>query len=470
MGRAGCVEPAGMIAAGREGTAASGEGLVRAIGTAALAANVANLVVGAGIFVLPALVAVQVGPGAIYAYIVCAVLIGLVFLCFAEAGSRVHSSGGAYAYVETAFGPFAGFLTLALFWVGFSMLSDAAIANVLVLALATVVPELGQTVPRAVFLAVLFGGLASLNIVGVRQGARFVMFITVVKLVPLVLVAVLGMTAVRPEYLLPGELPPLAGLGGATLLLFFAFGGAESALTPSGEIRNPERTVPRGMLLGLGGVLVLYLALHGSAQGVLGPELTAHLDAPLAATAERVLGSWGGLLLVAAAALSIFGALSGDLLASPRAAYAAARDGLLPRWLAAVHPRFRTPHVAIIVFAGLSCTIAITGAFRPLAVVSSAALLVVYLAVSLSVLELRRRDVRTSAEVFLVPGGPAVPLLSSLVVLWVLSHSAADEAIGLGILLLLAAAAYFTRRLVQVRRMERACLPADDSAGASESR
>lgn len=452
MSRAASVTPAGTPAAGQEDATTAGEGLVRAIGTGALAANVVNLVVGAGIFVLPALVAVQVGSGAIYAYIVCAVLVGLVFLCFAEAGTRVHSSGGAYAYVETAFGPFAGFLALALFSVGFSMLADAAIANVLVLALASMIPELGQPVPRAIFLTALFGGLAALNIVGVRQGARFVMFITAIKLLPLLLLALVGMTAVRWEYLVAGELPSLERLGGAALLLFFAFGGAESALTPGGEIRDPTRTVPRGMLLGLTGVLVLYLALHGSAQGVLGPELTAHPDAPLAATAERVLGSWGRLLLVAGAALSIFGSLSGDLLASPRAVYAAARDGLLPPWLAVVHPRFRTPHVAIIVFAALSCTFAITGAFRGLAVVSSAALLVIYLAVSLSVLELRRRNVQVSGRVFLVPGGRAVPVLSCLVVLWVLSHSTADEALGLAILLLLATATYCARRLVQRRQ------------------
>ena len=171
--------------------------------------------------------------------------------------------------------------------------------------------------------------------------------------------------------------------------------------------------------------------------------------APLAAAAERVLGSGGRFLLVLGATLSIFATLSGSLLATPRALFAAAEDGLLPARLAAIHPRFRTPYIAIIVFAVLSYAFAITGTFRALAVVSSASVLLIYFAVSLSVLGLRRRNVQATQQMFCIPGGPFVPLLSCGVVLWLLSHAAKAEVLGLSLLLLVASAVYGARLVLQ---------------------
>ena len=113
------------------------EGLVRAIGTWALGANIMNMVVGAGIFVLPGVVAAQIGPAALIAYLVCVAIVGLVFLCYAEAGSRVTRSGGSYAYVEEAFGPFAGFVTSTLLWLGYAVFSDAALAVAMTDAIAS---------------------------------------------------------------------------------------------------------------------------------------------------------------------------------------------------------------------------------------------------------------------------------------------------------------------------------------------
>jgi APA family basic amino acid/polyamine antiporter len=165
------------------------------------------------------------------------------------------------------------------------------------------------------------------------------------------------------------------------------------------------------------------------------------------AAAERILGSTGRLLLVFGATLSIFATLSGSLLATPRALFAAAEDGLLPARLAAIHPRFRTPHIAIIVFALLSYAFAITGTFRKLAVLSSASVLLIYFAVSLSVLGLRHRKVQASPQMFCVPGGPLVPLLSCAVVLWLLSHAARAEVLGLSLLLLVASSVYGARRV-----------------------
>ena len=304
-------------------------GLERVIGVRALAANAINMTVGAGIFALPAVVAAQLGPSAFFAYVVCAIAMGLVLLCFAESGSRVHESGGACAYVEAAFGPFAGFLVATLLWFGYAVVSIAAVAVVFVGTVATAVPFLGQPLPRAVFLILLFAGLAALNIWGMRQGARAVEIVTLIKLVPLLLLVAIGVFAIEFENLVIVELPSAGHFGAATLMLFFAFGGAESAVNPSGEIRNPGRTIPRGLLFGIFAVVVLYIALQAVTQGVLGSELPDFREAPLVATAERIMGGPGGFMLLAAAAISTFGTLVGDLLASPRALYAAARDGAL---------------------------------------------------------------------------------------------------------------------------------------------
>lgn len=427
------------------------EGLTRAIGTRGLALNIVNLVVGGGIFVLPGVLAAGLGPAAVIAYAVCAVAVALVFLCFAEAGSRVSRSGGAYAYIETAFGPFAGYISSLLLWFGWDVLSEAAISVALVDTVAAAVPALGSPVARALFTLLLLGGLAAVNVAGVRTGARFAALVTYAKLVPLLALVGFGLFAVRVEHLAIPEWPSLAGVGSGALVLIFAFGGAEIALNTGGEIRDPARTVPRGLAAGIGSVFVLYMAIHGVAQGVLGPELAAHVETPLAATAGRVMGAWGRSLLLAGAGLSIFGCLAADMLAGPRAVFAAARAGLLPSVLGRVHPTRRTPHVAILFYAALVCGFALSGTFKTLAVVSSGSVLLIYLGTSFAVLKLRRQGVRSGETVFVAPGGPLVPVLSVLVVLWLLSSMTRGEALGLVALVAAAALAYLGWRVVPRR-------------------
>ena len=424
---------------------ATDEGLVRAIGTWALGANIVNMVVGAGIFVLPGVVAAQIGPAALIAYLVCAAIVGLVFLCYAEAGSRVTRSGGSYAYVEEAFGPFAGFVTSTLLWLGFSVFSDAALAVAMTDAIALGFPILSQGLPRGLFLAALFGFLAAINIAGIKSGLRLMIVNTIAKLVPLLLLAVVGLFAINRDYLVIVDWPGLRDLGAATLVLFFAFGGAETALNSSGEIRDPVKTIPRGLLLGVGGIFILYVALQLVAQGTLGPELANNSQAPLAAAATIVFGTWGAQLLLLGMIISIFGCLSGDVLNTPRVIFASARDGLLPGVLATVHPKHHTPHIAILFYAATGCVFSLTGTFKQLAVVASGSILLVYLGVSLAVIGLRRRMGPPSAGQFRIPGGPIVPVLSSGVILWLLSQMTASEAIGVGALLAVTIVICFAR-------------------------
>ena len=432
--------------------------LVRAIGTGTLAANFVNLTLGAGIFTLPALVAAELGDATAIGYAMCGVVVILIFLCFAEAGSRIHTSGGAYAYTGAAFGPYVGFLTSSLLWFGYSVLSDAAIADALLSTVGIAVPWLRQPVPRALTLVAIFGALATVNVIGVRAGARLAVGLTVVKVLPLLVLIVVGLPHVGWSDVAPGHRPSSDDLGAAMLLLYFGFSGGEASVTMSGEIRNPARTVPRAVMLGVGTVLVLYFGLQAVAQSVLGSELPGFTATPLAETAGRLMGDGGRGLLLVGAALSMLGNVSGDLLASPRCLYAAAKDGLLPAPLGAVHPRYRTPHVAIVVFAALACLAAILGAFRTLAILSSASVLLVDLGVCLAVLKLRRREGAATEPAFRVPGGPLIPLASAAIVLWVLSHLTRPEFTGVGLMLLTATLWY-----VRIAR-RRAKAPADEGS------
>jgi basic amino acid/polyamine antiporter, APA family len=421
------------------------EGLKRVIGVRSLAINAVNLTVGAGIFALPAVVAFHLGPSAFWAYIMCTFLLALVLLCFVEIGTKVVTTGGVYAYVEKAFGSLAGFLTNILFWLGFTTLSGAAVANVMTDNLAVLFPVLHHPVYRMLFLFAMYGALTWIIVRGAKESAKFVTVVTLLKLLPLVALIGFGISHVQFANLKIEESPSLTSLGEAALILFFAFGGgAESALTASGEIRNPKYTIPRGLLLGVFGVFLIYMAIQGVAQGILGDALARQEEAPLAAVAAVVFGKQGTILMVVAAAVSCFGLVSGDLFVSSRMPYAAARDGLLPGFLAKLHPKFATPHISIILYAGVSFVFAISGGFRQLAILSSAAILLIYVGVIAATIRLRHMKV---AQAYTNPGGITVPVLALLGTTWFLYHLAWKEIAAVSIFLFFFAGVYFLMNL-----------------------
>jgi amino acid transporter len=425
------------------------EGLVRVIGAGALGLGVVNMVVGAGIFVLPGRIAAELGSAAILAYFVCSVAVALIFLCFAEVGSRISRSGGAYAYIEDAFGPFAGFIASILFWFGYSALADAAITVAMVEGMTIAFPLLGESIPRAVFIIALFMFLTVVNIRGVKAGVRLYVFNTLAKLIPLLLLLVAGLFAINMENLAIPEWPSAQEFGAGAIMLFFAFTGAECALNASGEIKNPSKTVPMGLLIGIVGLLVLYVGLQTVAQGVLGPELANNTEAPLAAVAVEVFGGWGGKMLLAGVVISIYGAISGDMLGAPRIIFASSLDDNLPRCLSKVHPKYKTPHVAVIFFAIVVCAFALSGTFRYLAVFATGSLLLIDLGVSLAVLRLRQRDGLPNAGEFRLPFGPLIPLLSCLIVGWLLLQVPAEEAISIAALISASVVVYAIRAMVR---------------------
>ncbi len=358
-----------------------------------LVASAINVTIGAGIFVLPATVAAGLGPGAPLAYVVCGGMMALIILCFAAAGSRVASTGGLYAYVEVAFGRFVGFLTGVLYCLSAS-LAAASVASALAASIAAVWPAAATTAARFGLLTALVGGLAIVNLRGVTPGARLVEAVTLAKLLPLVVLIVAGVWFVRGERLVLTTLPTTSAVGRTAIVLIFAFVGVEIALVPGGEVSDPARTVPRALFMALAATTAIYLAIQTVALGLLGPSLADYPAAPLAEAMARVLGRGGRLFVLAGATVSMFGYLAGDMLGSPRALFALARDRLLPARLARVHPRYHTPHVAIVTYAIIVGAGSVSSSFTELAIVTNVSTLSMYLLCVLASYELQRRDVR----------------------------------------------------------------------------
>ena len=422
------------------------EGLKREVGVWGLSANIVNIMVGAGIFVLPAIIAETMGASGILAYLFCGLLIGLVMLCFAEAGSKVTHSGGAYAYVETAFGAYPGFL-VSIFILMASVFSDAAVSNALVEILALVFPFFKNPSVRIVTLFLMFSGLGILNVIGVKQGIGLVKINTVAKLLPLVLLIIIGWKDVQWINLTWETEPTIPKLGEASLILFFAFMGGDAALTIGGEIKNPQKTIPRAIFIGIFFVLILYVMIQLVTQGVLGDQLPNFKEAPLAEAGKLIFGPFGYTLLFVGAAISMFGMLSGEILNTPRTIFRLSRDGVIPiKKLASIHHRFKTPHFAILLYAGLGFTLAVIGGFKTLAGIAASSLLLVYFVVSLSVIGLRKRkDLENGG--FKIPFGYTVPLLSAGIILFFLSNLSAVEMRGIGILIGILTVIYFAGKL-----------------------
>jgi amino acid transporter len=423
-------------------------GLVQVVGPLGLAANVVNIVIGAGIFVLPAAIAGEIGSAAPLAYGACAIAMGAIALCFAEAGSRVPTSGGPYGYAEAAFGPFAGFIMGALVWLA-AVLASAGIAAALVEVLAGFAPVLGGPAARAGIILALYAVLAAVNIAGAAPGARLVGVTTVAKLIPLLVFLAVGAFLVRPENLTIASVPATSDFGRAMFLAIFAFSGMETALAVSGEVRAPARSVPIGLLGAMGGVTAIYILIQIVAQGVLGSDL-ARSTTPLS---DALVDFSPGLanLLLAGAAISMSGYLAGNALSAPRLLFAAARDGFLPSGLAAIHPRTHAPAAAIIVHLGIAAALALSGTFIELAVLSTLATVGIYVLGCAASLALRRRDVATVGKPLRFRATVPAAFIGIASMLWVAAQATAGEAISVALALALIGALYLGVRYRRTR-------------------
>lgn len=413
--------------------------LLRAFGFAALTAAVINVSIGGSIYVLQGIFAGTLGVAAPLAFLCGGLVFAPVTLCLAAAGSRISATGGPYVYVRAAFGPFPSFVTGGIFWIS-NFAGAAGVTAALMDQAAQTVPSMSQALPRGVAAGTIYFLLCLLNARGIRTAAIAIILLAAVKLLPLVLLAVLGSFAMHAANFHGAATLTWSSFGSAMVLVIFCYSGMEIALSPSGEINDPSRVVPRATLIGMAAVVLLAVSLQIVAQGVLGDHL-ANNPAPLAAVAASLLpGSYGSILL--AAGISMFGFLQGDLVGSSRLLYALARDGYLPSILSHVTERRRVPLPALIAHATVVALVATLGTFKSLLLVSGGAMAIVYIACCAAAWRLQNQDTREAGVPFVLPGGPWIPLLTCVALLLIVLAVERPEWKALGYALLVVIALY----------------------------
>ena len=365
--------------------------LVRAIGRWSLAALTINCIIGSGVFGLPSVISGLAGAASPFAWIFAAAATALIMACFAEVSSRFDQSGGIYLYSRTAFGRTTGIGVAWLGWLG-RLTACAANANLFVIYLAEFWPAAKGPVSRVLVLTVLVSVLTAVNYVGVRRGTTQSNLFTAAKLATLVafmlagfLYLALGHHAVvfsAPNGPAAKWLPPV-------LLLMFAYGGFETALMPGGEAKNPRRDYPFALFVALIICTVVYTTTQLLINSIL--PLAAMSDRPMAAAAQVIVGNWGAALVSVGVLFSTYGYLSANILGAPRILFAMAEHGDMPPAMARVHSRFRTPHIAIVVFAVLLCGFAIAGSFEWNVFISAVSRLFYYGSVCAALPVLRRK-------------------------------------------------------------------------------
>jgi len=424
-------------------TGTSGQsGLVRAVSRWQLVGLSINEVIGSGVYLLPAAAAALLGNASVLAVVVAGLAVALLVLCFAEASSYFDEPGGAYLYTREAFGAFVGFEVGWMTWLA-RIASIASLANGFAQATAFLWPAAGSGVARVMLIVGLIALLTWINVVGVKQGARTAVALTIGKTVPLVIFIVVGIFYVNWATLSPMERPQASALGEASLLLLFAYAGFENTPAAAGEYKNPRRDVPFALLTMITIVTLLYSGVQLVGLGTL-PNV-AQSQSAVAESARTFLGNGGALLMTIGAMISIGGNVGNTILVGPRYLYALAADGYGPRALARIHPKYRTPAAAIVTLASIALVLALSGSFVQLALLSIIARLFTYIGTAAAVPVLRRRF-RDRPNAVRLPGGATIPLLALLLSLIFLSSTTLRNLLAGVIALILGAIIYRFRR------------------------
>ncbi len=407
-------------------------GLVRAIGRWSLAALAVNSVIGSGIFGLPTTVAALLGRRSVVAVLIAGAAIGVIMACFAEVASQFSNAGGPYLYARTAFGRLTGIVVGWMLYLA-QVAAPAANANLFVIYLAEFWPAAKEPWPRAIILTSLIGVLALVNIFGTRQGTIVSNVFTVAKLLPLLMVITAGAVVTilhhAPLGMTPSQ-PPAAWMK-AMVLLIFAYGGFETAVTPMSEVKNPRRDAVFALFAGLVTCTVIYALVQWVVIGVLGPVSLS--DRPLAEVARLTMGNSGAGLVAIGALISVYGYLSAKMLGMPRVTFALAKNGDLPQIFAALNSNFQTPWFSILFYAVAVWGLALLGSFTWNVTLSVVARLLYYAVVCAALLALRRSSPQAAA--FRLPAGPLFALLGIGICLALATQVDLSKSIILGLTL-----------------------------------
>jgi basic amino acid/polyamine antiporter, APA family len=375
----------------------------------------------------------------------------LIALSFAEVASRFEGTGGSYLYTRAAFGRFPAFEVGWMMWFTRAA-SWASVINVLVNSLGRYWPSVLGPVARPALMTAIIATICWINVRGIRESSMVVNFLTVAKLLPLLIFSIIGIYYVDwSVFATPAVVTPTQ-LSTASLLVIFAFGGYEVVPVMGGETKDPRRMIPFALMMTIAIVATITIVTQVVAYGTL-PNI-ARTDTPLADSAATFMGAFGAAMITLAAVFSTSGNNMGQALSGSRSLFALAEQGDLPRWFGYVHPAYRTPVTAIVVTSAVSLVLAVTGSFGTMAAASAISRLLVYVATCASQIRLRAASfggqvrphvangVTVNAAQFTLPGGHLIPALAIIVSMMILVFANSRQLVAGAIALSVGAVLY----------------------------
>lgn len=422
----------------------AGAHLKRDIGFIGAAFLVLNAVIGAGIFALPGKIAANAGAFSPWLFLVVGVLFLSVVLTFAELASYYERTGGPVLYATDAFGPLVGFSTGWLIFLA-RMTAFAANANVMAAYLASLTDFFASDSARIAIICVVTVGLTAANVLGVKDGIRTMGVLTVLKIVPLLLLVLLGLQHVTGSTLIPGGEFHVEDLGSTTLLLIYAYVGFETIGVTAGETSKPRRTIPAALVRTVLGTGLLYFLIVLVFISVITPQNYA--DATLVDVGRALAGPTGAIVITLTAVFSIGGNLAGSMLAAPRLIFSLAENRLLPRWFAHVNGRYATPDRSIMVMGLMALVLGLSGNFVDLAIGSSVVRLLGYVICISSLPVIRKNATREASEkAWRLPGGYVIPAFALAICLWLIMQSKGEDWVKVSILLAIGVILYLVEK------------------------
>jgi APA family basic amino acid/polyamine antiporter len=417
-------------------------GLRKEISQLGFGAIALNGTIGAGIFALPAIAVARAGLFSPWIYVACGALIMAIVFVFARVASYFQNTGGPVIYATEAFGPFVGFQTGWLLTLSRAA-AFAANSHLLVTYAGWFWPALADSAWHTGAVGLVCVVLTAINVIGIRQGMLAIFALTVLKLLPLVLLVILGISQTNPEIFTSAEVPPLDSMGETMLIIFYAFVGFESAVVPAGEGRNARRDIPLALVRTIMAITIFYFLIQVVTLSIL--PGAGESKTPLADVAEILMGATGAAILTMGAVFSISGNNLASMLSAPRMLYAMGHLGSLPSWFGQVHPRFQTPANSIYMYAGLAIVLALSGKFVWLAAMSTVVRLMVYV-LSIGTLPVLQRKLGGYEGQFRLHGGMFIPILALVVSLWLMTHASLKSWLATGIFMLLGSVLYAATR------------------------
>lgn len=379
-----------------------------------------NSIIGSGIFLMPGKAYVLMGTSSLWVYVFITLLAGAMALCFAEAAGYFKSNGAAYVYVKEAFGNLSGFEVGIMKYI-VQIIAWSTMAVGFVTALSAIWPAAGSGMVKNVIVIIILAGLGVVNYAGVDLTKYINNIATVGKMIPLVLFIAVGIFFIKGGNYTGS---PVTGFTVSTfsetaILVFYAFTGFESIATASEDMENPKKNIPRAIVIAICSVSVVYFLIQFVSIGILGATLGETKTPVVDAMAKTLLGSAGGAIVTAGTLISIGGINIAQSFYAPRGLMALGETHMLPE-IVSKKTAWGTPGVAIIITVILAIPVALSGSFTTLAAISVISRFTQYIPTCLSILVFRKRGMESA---FKVPFGPVIPIVATIVSLWLLFNA-----------------------------------------------